>query len=138
MNFQGGQGGQLDLAGSNQDRIAVSVGANYRPTSFLIQRNQSIASGRTEGENLFVNVKDFPIAVARNLIPADNLNLQPIAGNISGDLAVNLDKFTGSGDIAIAQPRIGRVNAESFRGRLNFGNGIASLINGELQLDEKK
>lgn len=137
VNFQGGQGGQLDLAGSSQDRIAVSVGANYRPTSFLIQRNQSIASGRTEGENLFVNVKDFPIAVARNLIPADNLNLQPIAGNISGDLAVNLDKFTGSGDIAIAQPRIGRVNAESFRGRLNFGNGIASLINGELQLDEK-
>jgi translocation and assembly module TamB len=138
VNFQGGKGGQLDLAGSNQDRIAVTVGANYRPTSFLIRRDQSIASGRTEGENLFVNVKDFPIAVARNLIPADNINLQPIAGNISGDLAVNLDKLTGSGDIALAQPRIGRVNAESFQGRLNFGNGIATLINGELQVGQSR
>jgi translocation and assembly module TamB len=138
VNFQGGQGGQLDLTGSNQDRIALTLGANYRPTSFLIRRDQSIASGRTEGDNLFVTVKDFPIAVARNLIPTDNLNLQPIAGNISGDLAVNLDKFTGSGDIAIAQPRIGRVNAESFQGRVNFGNGIASLINGQLQLGESR
>ena len=35
VNFQGGQGASLRLAGK-QDRIALNLGADYRPTSFLV------------------------------------------------------------------------------------------------------
>jgi translocation and assembly module TamB len=135
LNFQSGQGGQLQLAGK-QDIIAVSLNAANRPTSFLVQRGLSVASGKSEGNNLLVNVKDFPVAVLENLVPNNSLNLKPIAGKISGNLAVNLTDFATVGDIAIAQPRIGRVVASQFQGRLSYAKGAASLTNGELRLGD--
>ncbi|MBW4669398.1 MAG: translocation/assembly module TamB domain-containing protein [Cyanomargarita calcarea GSE-NOS-MK-12-04C] len=135
LNFQGGQGGQLQLAGT-QDRIAVNLNADNRPTSFLVQRAEAVATGKSEGNNLLVNVKDFPVAVLENLVPNNSLNLKPIAGKISGNLAVNLTDFATVGDVAIAQPRIGRVAASQFQGRLSYAKGAASLTNGELRLGD--
>ncbi|WP_347566117.1 translocation/assembly module TamB domain-containing protein [Scytonema sp. UIC 10036] len=137
VNFQGGEGTELQLAGT-QDRIAVNLSQNNRPISFFIRRNGTVATGRTEGETLLVNVQDFPVAVLESFIPGDNLNLQPLAGEISGDLAINLDQFTVVGDVAIAQPRVGRATADEFRGRINFADGVATLTDGELFLDDNR
>ncbi|KYC43678.1 hypothetical protein WA1_00465 [Scytonema hofmannii PCC 7110] len=83
-------------------------------------------------------MQDFPVAVLENFIPGYNPNLQPLAGQISGDLAINLDQFTVVGDVAIAQPRVGRATADEFRGRINFANGVATLTDGELFLDDSR
>ncbi len=130
VNYQPEQGTQLKLTGK-QDQIAFTLGENYRPTSFLIQRDRSVASGRTEGDNLLVNVKAFPVALLESFLPAD-ANLKPLAGELSGNLAINLTDFNLVGDVAIAQPRIGRITADRFRGRIGFADGTASLQQGEL------
>ncbi|WP_017317641.1 translocation/assembly module TamB domain-containing protein [Mastigocladopsis repens] len=135
VNYQGGQGGQLQLAGT-QDRIAVNVNANNRPTSFLVRRDGTVATGRTEGENLLVNVQDFPVAVLEGFIPGNAL--QPLAGQISGNLVVNLDTYAVAGDVAVAQPRIGRVTADEFRGNISYTDGTASLTNGELRIGQSR
>jgi len=133
VNFQGGQGASLRLAGK-QDRIALNLGADYRPTSFLVRRDGAVATGRTEGDNLLINAQQFPIALIGGFLP--NNQLQPLAGQLSGDLVVNLNNYAIAGDVAIAQPRIGRITADEFRGTINYADGTATLANGQLQIGD--
>jgi translocation and assembly module TamB len=133
VNFQGGQGGRLQLAGT-QDEIALNLGADYRPTSFLFRTDEAVATGRTEGDNLIVNAQNFPIALASGFLP--NNQLQPLGGRLSGNLVVNLNNYAVAGDVAIAKPRVGRVTADAFRGNINYADGAASLANGQLQIGD--
>ncbi|BAY63376.1 hypothetical protein NIES22_34630 [Calothrix brevissima NIES-22] len=130
VRYQQGQGTQFQVAGT-QDQIAVSLGANNRPTAFNIRRDSTVATGRTVGDNLAVNVQDFPISLAKSFIPA-NTNLGTINGQLSGNLTVNLNDYSLLGNVAVAQPRIGRLQADEFRGNISYGKGTFSLTNGEL------
>ncbi|MEA5602646.1 translocation/assembly module TamB domain-containing protein [Nostoc sp. UHCC 0252] len=133
VNFQGGQGASLQLAGK-QDIIALNLDANYRPTSFLVNRDGAITTGRTEGDNLLINAQNFPIALIGGFLP--NNQLKPLGGQLSGSLVVNLNNYAVVGDVAIAQPRIGRITADEFRGTINYADGTASLSNGQLQIGD--
>jgi translocation and assembly module TamB len=133
VNFQGGQGANLQLAGK-QDRIALNLGADYRPTSFLVKRDDAVTTGRTEGDNLFINAQQFPIALIGGFLP--NNQLQPLAGQLSGDLVVNLNNYAIAGDVAIAGPRVARLAADEFRGTINYADGTASLANGQLRIGD--
>ncbi|NMF66165.1 translocation/assembly module TamB domain-containing protein [Brasilonema octagenarum] len=133
VRYQGGQGGQLRLAG-RQDQVAVDISPNNRPTSFLFKRGEAVATGRTEGDNLLVNVRSFPIALAEGFIP--NNTLKPLAGQASANLTVNLNNYSAAGDVAIAEPRLGRVTADEFRGNISYANGAGSLTNGQLQIGD--
>ncbi|MBW4689944.1 MAG: translocation/assembly module TamB domain-containing protein [Komarekiella atlantica HA4396-MV6] len=133
VNFQGGQGASLQLAGT-QDRIALNLGADYRPTSFLLRRDGAVTTGRTEGDNLLINAQQFPIALVAGFVP--NNTLKPLGGILSGDLVVNLNNYAVDGDIAIAQPRVARVTADEFRGNINYANGAANLNNGQLRIGD--
>jgi translocation and assembly module TamB len=133
--FNPGQGTQLQLAGT-QDRIALTLGPNNRPTSFLIRQDEAVATGKTQGDTLFVNVQDFPVNVLENIIPNATANLGSIAGDLSGDVAVNLTDFSAQGKIAIAQPQIGQIAGDVFRGNFTYNQGAATLTGGELQIGE--
>ncbi|MEH2364186.1 translocation/assembly module TamB domain-containing protein [Nostoc sp.] len=133
VNFQGGQGASLRLAGK-QDRIALNLGADYRPTSFLVRRDGALTTGRTEGENLLINAQQFPIALIGGFLP--NNQLKPLGGQLSGNLVVNLNNYAVAGDVAIAAPRVARVAADEFRGTINYTDGTASLANGQLRIGD--
>jgi translocation and assembly module TamB len=142
LNYQAGQQTQLQVSG-REDRIAFTLDENNRPISFFVRRNQAVASGTTQGENLVVNVQDFPVAVLRNVIPGDRLrNFGTIAGDLSGklviDLAENIAESTVVGDLEIARPRAGRLTADVFRGRIRYDAGAFSLTEGELQQGESR
>jgi translocation and assembly module TamB len=158
LNARSGQRTQLQVSGQ-QDQIAFVLDRNNQPSSFFIRRNDALARGVTKGENLVVNVEDFPIAVLRNAIPGDALqNLEPIAGNISAnlviDLAQNIAKSSVVGEFAIAkrgrspiaegvaepiaQPRLGSITAEEFRGRIRYQDGNFTLREGQLLQDESR
>ena len=133
VNFQGGQGASLQLAGK-QDIIALNLGANYRPTSFLVSRDGAVTTGRTEGDNLLINAQKFPIALIGGFLP--NNQLKPLGGQLSGNLVVNLNNYAVAGDVAIAGPRVARVAADEFRGSINYADGTASLANGRLRIGD--
>lgn len=133
VNFQGGQGASLQLAG-RQDRIALNLGADYRPTSFLVRRGGAVTTGRIQGDNLFINAQQFPIALVGGFLP--NNELKPLGGELSGNLVVNLNNYAVNGDVAIANPRVARASADEFRGNITYGDGTASLSNGQLRLGD--
>jgi len=142
LNFQAGQKTQLQVAGK-EDRIAFTLDANNRPTSFFIRRNSALATGRTQGENLLVDVRDFPVAVLQNLIGRDRLKqIGAIAGEVSGNLAIDLaENITDStvvGDVAIARPSAGRFTADAFKASIRYEKGAFSLKAGELRLGDSR
>ncbi|MBD0339686.1 MAG: translocation/assembly module TamB domain-containing protein, partial [Microcoleus sp. Co-bin12] len=135
VNADAGKSVDLRLAGAS-DKIEVALNQSFLPTSFLIQRGESVASGQTEGETLRVNLSDFPLA-ALNLAPAKEAGLGPITGTVSGQVNVpgwkmplNPATLQASGQIAIAQPAIGYIKGDSFQAEFSYANGSASLTNG--------
>ena len=135
VNADAAKSVDLRLAGAS-DKIEVALNQSFLPTSFLIQRGESVASGQTEGETLRVNLSDFPLA-ALNLSPGKEAGLGPITGTVSGQVNVpgwkvplNPATLQASGQIAIAQPAIGYIKGDSFQAEFSYANGSASLTNG--------
>jgi len=135
VNADAGKSVDLRLAGAS-DKIEVALNQSFLPTSFLIQRGESVASGKTQGETLRVNLSDFPLA-ALNLAPGKEAGLGPITGTVSGQVNVpgwkmplNPATLQASGQIAIAQPAIGYIKGDSFQAEFSYANGSASLTNG--------
>ncbi|MEG4842943.1 translocation/assembly module TamB domain-containing protein [Microcoleus sp. F10-C6] len=135
VNADAGKSVDLRLAGAS-DKIEVALNQSFLPTSFLIQRGESVARGQTEGETLQVNLSDFPLA-ALNLSPGKEVGLGPITGTVSGQVNVpgwkmplNPATLQASGQIAIAQPAIGYIKGDSFQAEFSYANGSATLTNG--------
>ncbi|AFZ05294.1 protein of unknown function DUF490 [Oscillatoria nigro-viridis PCC 7112] len=135
VNADAGKSVDLRLAGAS-DKIEVALNQSFLPTSFLIQRGESVARGQTEGETLRVNLSDFPLA-ALNLSPGKEAGLGPITGTVSGQVNVpgwkmplNPATLQASGQIAIAQPAIGYIKGDSFQAEFSYEGGSATLTNG--------
>jgi len=126
---------QLDLRlAGEQDRINLALGPNFQPESFYIRRDQAIATGRRSGDQLLVDVEQFPLA-ALNLQPGQ---LGPLAGLASGDFVYNLQNRNLAGDLVVERPSIGTLVGDRFVGRVQFTDGVATLSGGELQLGQTR
>ncbi|MBW4419349.1 MAG: translocation/assembly module TamB domain-containing protein [Myxacorys californica WJT36-NPBG1] len=140
LAYRAKQRTELQLSGERiagtQDQIVVSLNANNRPTSFFIQREQTIARGRTTGETLLADLQNVPVSLLRQVAPQAAETLASAAGNLSGNVAVNLNTLNAEGRVAIANPRFGRIAGDEFRGQFSFINGVARLSGGELRRGE--
>ena len=88
-----GQQLTLNLNG-NSDQVYVALTPNYQPVAFRIKRGEAIAIGDRQGDLLRVTTENFPIALLKELgtVPAA-IATQPLSGNISGGLDINLSTF---------------------------------------------
>ncbi len=139
----------LQLNGEN-DIIRVALAPDYLPNSFYLRFDQNVATrfeedefvevtatGRRRGEILDIETENFPIGIAKEFVPLPpQLASQTLAGQLSGDLAVNLKTFAASGDIAITDPIVGNFEGDLFTGRFNYANGFGVLNEGKLQKGE--
>lgn len=130
------RGLDLDVAGQ-QDRIALVLDGQNRPRSFYVRQQDTIAEGRSQGDRLLATLTNFPLA-ALNLSPAANLGLGQVSGQLNGNFDVNLADLSNPdviGDVAIANPALDYIAADSFVGRFRYINGVAVLEDGaELKL----
>lgn len=123
------QGVRLDLRGE-QDRIAAVLNSQFQPIAFEVRRGDAIATGRTQGELLVVDLKQLPLSLAK--LPGIPAQFSP-SGLLNGSLAVNLNRRTANGTVTIDQPAFGGYRADQFTGRINFVDGIATLQGGQLR-----
>ncbi|MUL35370.1 translocation/assembly module TamB domain-containing protein [Gloeocapsopsis dulcis] len=124
------EGLQLDVSGG-QDQIALNLDAENRPVSFLVRRDAAVATGRSVGENLLVNIENFPL-VALDLSPnLPVLGTAPISGQLTGNLTVNPTTLAVAGNVAIAEPAIGTLTGNQFVGQIRFADGTGTLTGGE-------
>ncbi|MFB2881098.1 translocation/assembly module TamB domain-containing protein [Floridanema aerugineum] len=136
-----GRGVNLQLQGQ-QDQIAVQLNENYRPESVLFRRGDILARGRRQGDLFLLDLASVPIATVKNL--AQNfVNLPPeivaqqIGGQVSGNLAINFATLSVEGrNVAIANPRIGELQADSLIADFRYANGTLEILSSRLQQGE--
>jgi translocation and assembly module TamB len=138
INAQLGEGVNLDLAGQ-QDQIELVLNDQYLPVSFLIQRGEAIAKGTPQGNNLKVDLEQFPLG-ALGIAPLASQGLGAIKGTTSANLIVSdlstLDpnQIDIVGTLGIENPALGYIDAEQLQTEISYVNGLAELNNGILQL----
>lgn len=119
-----GEGVELDLQGET-DQIEVALGSDYLPVSFNIRRGDAIATGTRQGNVLRVNTENIPIALIKDIAPVPvALETQPLVGDISGELAINLNTF----DVALDQLELtGPIFGSRLPGEATPGENLYSL-----------
>jgi translocation and assembly module TamB len=126
-----GTGVKLNLKG-DRDLLALNLDANNRPQSLAVKWQQAIATGQAQGDNLALNLENFPLQVL-NLTPAANTRLGSgaLAGNLTGSLQINQRTLATSGNVDISKPHIGRVKGDRFTTQFRYGDGVATLAQSE-------
>ncbi|MBD3882395.1 translocation/assembly module TamB domain-containing protein [Phormidium tenue FACHB-886] len=124
----------LDVSGT-QDRVALQLDSRNRPVSFYVQQGEAIARGRGNGDRLTAELQNFPIAIL-NLQPAAAYGLGQVTGRVNGNFNLNIADLANPdvvGEVAIANPALGYIKADSFTGRFRYIDGIGVLEQGELR-----
>lgn len=133
FQYRANQFTRLDVRGNN-DRIAFDLDGTNRPKSFYVQQGDTIATGRGQGDRLLADLQNFPLAVL-NFSPAAAYGLGAIDGQLNGQFDINLADLanpTVLGEVAIARPSLGYINADQLTGSFRYVNGIGVLNQGEL------
>ncbi|MDB9334105.1 translocation/assembly module TamB domain-containing protein [Nodularia spumigena] len=127
-----GQGLNLDLTGNRDDRIALKLDAQNRPESFIVKRQEALATGEAQGDDLAIKVANFPLKIL-NLTPPPELRLGAgaVAGLLSGDVLINPQTLAARGNLAIASPEIGRITGDRLAAEFRYSDGKATLTNSE-------
>ncbi len=137
VNISPGQQVNIALAGE-QDKIELVLDDQYLPVSFLVKRDESLLIGQSQGNNLNVSLEQFPLQTL-SLAPLAELDIGLLKGIASGELTIsnlasfNVNKIGVTGNIAVQNPTLGYIEADSFIGNINYKNGIAELTNAELK-----
>ncbi len=133
-------GVNLALAGQ-QDRIELVLNDQYLPESFLIRQDEAIAQGTTVGENLLVNLEQFPLSIL-SLAPLADQGIGAISGIATADLTISdletLDptQIGVQGAIAVEDPALGYIDLERFNANISLEAGLFQLTEGELVYGE--
>ncbi len=115
-----------------QDKIAINLdlsrGVNLQAlNSFALQRGDAIASGKVQGNNLAVNIEQFPIQLANivppaipGITPAQNGVNDIVAGNLTGNFDINLADLAIGGNANIANLQVGNAAIEQVQTAFNW------------------
>ena len=142
------QGVRLNLMGngSNPDQIRLALSSPQRnqllplePDSFLIKRDEARAEGRREGETLQVSLDKLPLDLLKDFapLPSEFAN-QPASGELEGELAVNLENYNVSGDLALIQPALGRFNSDRATAQFTFFENTLTIAEATLREQESQ
>ena len=120
----------LQLMG-DRDRIELALTPELEPTAFTVRQSQAIATGRTKGNQLLVNVTQFPL-LALGLRPAANVGLGPLSGTASGNFVINWGDRRLDGTVTVTEPGIGNLVGDQFNAQVHYEGGVAKLDQGQL------
>ncbi|MEH2239173.1 translocation/assembly module TamB domain-containing protein [Nostoc sp.] len=135
-----GRGLNLNLAGNSvdpkgllaRDRLAFNLDANNRPKSFLVKWQQASATGNVQGNDWALKVANFPLQILNLTPPAiTRLGTGKITGLLTGDLLFNQQTLAATGNLAIANPQIGRLKGDRIAAQFRYGNGKATFTSSE-------
>ncbi|BBD64084.1 hypothetical protein NIES4072_22540 [Nostoc commune NIES-4072] len=126
-----GRGLNLNLAG-NSDRLAFNLDANNRPKSFLVKWQQASATGNAQGNDWALKLANFPLQILNLTPPAiTRLGTGKIAGLLTGDLLFNQETLAATGNLAIANPQIGRLKGDRLAAQFRYSDGKGTLTSSE-------
>ena len=157
-----GKGASLNLQGDSSNLLAVALDKDYLPTNLSLQLAQFKAQGERKGNRFNLATTNLPLAplkkialIALENIP-NNLDLppqllaQPIEGNLSSEVTVdlgsvddisdlsNLDKLDVEAEVAVNNPRFGYLEGDKLDVGVEISQGSAFIPQISFQQGESK
>ena len=133
-----GGGLNLNVAGKG-DQIAFNLDGNNQPRSFLVRRQQALATGELRGDNLAVKAEKIPLKLFDFTLPATTtVGPGTVAGSLSGNFLVDQKTFATKGDLTIDRPEIGRVKGDRLLAEFNWDGNKITLSNSSFLKENSK
>jgi translocation and assembly module TamB len=139
VNFVAGEGGNADIRGT-RDKITATIDRNYLPETFAVKLDELTATGERTGNILEVAIANFPLALAKATAPLHLfprvVAAQPLAGDVAGNFAIDLQTWSAEGKIAIADPVFGPISGDRISGQITYADGALSVQEGDFSEGE--
>lgn len=126
VNIQPSQALSLNLQGQSDAIAATATPCTrddcllpYLPRSLELRQGADtttpiLATGQRQGDRFGLEIANFPLALL-NLAPARQIGLEgALAGTVTGDITANLFNLATAGQINVAQPAVGYIQADKF------------------------
>ncbi|WP_019504802.1 translocation/assembly module TamB domain-containing protein [Pleurocapsa sp. PCC 7319] len=152
VNIQPGEEIALNLKGE-QDVIAAravpctdsNCQLPYLPTNLELRQGEDteqpvIATGDRTGDLFSLDIQNFPLALL-NLAPAKTAGIEgALKGKTTGNVDLNLYTLAAEGDINIANPGVGYIEANQLDASFNYdpADNIAEITSSSLDLKNSK
>ena len=152
LNVQPQQAIALNLQGGQDIIAARAVPCTrrdcrlpYLPTSLEIRQGEDteqpvIAVGRRNGDRFALDIDNFPLALL-NVAPGKAAGVEgPISGTTTGEIDLNLYTLATTGNIQVAQPGLGYIQADQLNADFNYdpANSLAEVSSASLKLDRSQ
>ncbi|ESA32580.1 hypothetical protein N836_25020 [Leptolyngbya sp. Heron Island J] len=143
VSYQAQAGLMVDLDGQSgpvtADGLADGIAVNFqapRTLDFDISWQGAQAAGRTDGDILRATLQDLPLQ-ALGLPEVDRLG-GGLKGTVSSldEWVIDLNRQTLVGDVFIAQPGIGYLNAQQITGQIAYRDRRVFVERGELIIND--
>ena len=106
------------------DKIELVLDKNFSPLAFAIARDYLLIEGTGQAETIDITTKNLPVELLKTTalksedfdIP-ENLALQPVDGELSGEFTVNLNTLATSGkNVVIENPALASIRGDRLEG----------------------
>ena len=123
------------------DKIELVLDSNFSPQAFTIAQDNFLIRGTGEEEILEITTKNVPVAILKTIalksddveVP-DNIAIQPIDGELSGNFTFNLNTLATTGkNVVIKDPALASVKGDRLAGDFQYADGYFAVQNAEFQ-----
>ena len=117
----------------------------YVPTNLELRQGENtdqpiIAVGERNGDRFNLDINNFPLALL-NLSPAKAAGIEgALGGTTTGQIDLNVYTLATSGDIQIADPGLGYIQADRLNADFNYdpASNVAAINSASLELDRSQ
>ena len=123
------------------DRIELVLDSNFSPLTFAIAQDNLLIRGTGEGEILEITTLNVPVEILKTIalksedleVP-DNIAIQPVDGELSGDFTFNLNTLATTGkNVVITNPAIASIKGDRLAGDFQYADGYFAIQDAEFE-----
>lgn len=126
---------------ANNSQITLNLDQNFLPQSFSLKNKNILVEGTGQKEIVQVKAQNFPLELLKTIavkspdiqIP-ENVAVQPLAGELSGNFTSNLNTLATSGqNVVVTSPLLGKIKGNRIVGQFQYADGYLALQNAQFQ-----
>ena len=131
----------LELETKPLDRIELVLDRDFLPLGFAIAQDYISVKGTGKKEIIDIATQNIPVKLLKtialkseDLIVPENIAIQPVNGELSGNFILNLDTLATSGkNVVVESPALGSIRGDLLKGDFQYADNYFAIQDVEFQ-----
>ena len=123
------------------DKIELVLDPDFNPQTFAFAHDHISVEGTGKQEIVAISTQNIPVELLKtialksdDLAVPENLAIQPVDGELSGDFIFNLNTLATSGkNVIIESPALASIRGDLLKGDFQYLDGYLAIQDGEFQ-----